>query len=208
VQFDETNGSQVEQMPSIVENVTEALKDLAIGEIKPVEVKESTSSFQMEPATSTKDDESQVQSPAPHPQANVDPHQVGHPRINKNLQRDHPVDQILGDMRKGTQTRSRVANFCEHYSFVSSLEPTKVDDALEDPDWINAMHEELNNFERNQVWTLVERPSQNVIGTKWVFRNKQEEDGQVVRNKARLVAQGYTQVEGLDSGRLMLPLLD
>jgi hypothetical protein len=63
------------------------------------------------------------------------------------------------------------------------------------------MHEELNNFERNQVWELVERPKgHNMIGTKWVFYNKQEQDGIVVRNKVRLVAQGYTQVEGLDFG--------
>jgi hypothetical protein len=78
----------------------------------------------------------------------------------------------------------------------------KVEEALEDPDWVNAMHEELHNFERNKVWTLVEKPKgdQNIIGTKWVFRNKQDEDGQVVHNKARLVAQGYTQVEGMDYG--------
>ena len=69
----------------------------------------------------------------------------------------------------------------------------KVEEALEDLDWINAMHEELHNFERN------EKPdnNHNIIGTKWVFRNKQDEDGQVVRNKARLVTQGYTQVEGM-----------
>ena len=60
------------------------------------------------------------------------------------------------------------------------------------------MQEELNNFERNQVWSLVERPKTNVIGTKWVFRNKQNENGVVIRNNARLVAQGFAQVEGLD----------
>jgi uncharacterized lipoprotein len=53
------------------------------------------------------------------------------------------------------------------------------------------MHKELNNFTRNQVWKLVERPkNQNVIKTKWVYRNKQDQDGIVVRNKVRLVAQG------------------
>jgi hypothetical protein len=63
------------------------------------------------------------------------------------------------------------------------------------------MHEGLENFERNQVWTLVVPPRDvNVIETKWVFKNKQGEDGEVVRNKARLVAQGYSQVEGLDFG--------
>jgi hypothetical protein len=61
------------------------------------------------------------------------------------------------------------------------------------------MHEELNNFKRNQVWKLVERPKgYNMIGTKWVFRNKQDQDRIVVRNKVRLVAQGYIQVEGLN----------
>nr|AAS98452.2 putative polyprotein [Oryza sativa Japonica Group] len=76
-----------------------------------------------------------------------------------------------------------------------------------DPDWMNAMHEELNNFARNKVWTLVERPrDHNVIGTKWVFRNKQDENGLVVRNKVRLVAQGFTQVEGLDFGETFAPV--
>jgi hypothetical protein len=71
---------------------------------------------------------------------------------------------------------------------VSSIEPKKIDEALKNVDWVNAMHEELNNFKRNQVWELVERlKDYNVIGTKWVFRNKQD-DGIVVRNKARLVA--------------------
>jgi hypothetical protein len=55
------------------------------------------------------------------------------------------------------------------YSFVSSLEPLKVDEALDDLDWVIAMQEELNNFTRNRVWELVERSKQNVIGTKWVF---------------------------------------
>ena len=77
------------------------------------------------------------------------------------------------------------------------MEPLKVEQALGDPDWVMATQEELNNFERNHVWTLVEQPNTNVIGTKGVFHNKQD-DGVVTRNKARLVAQGFTQVEGLD----------
>jgi hypothetical protein len=75
-----------------------------------------------------------------------------------NVQRDHLVNNILGDIEKGVTTRSRVAIFCEHYSFVSSFEPFKVEDALRDPDWVVAMQEELNNFKRNEVWSLVERP--------------------------------------------------
>jgi hypothetical protein len=61
------------------------------------------------------------------------------------------------------------------------------------------MHEELENFERNQVWKLVEPPPNcHLIGTKWVWKNKESENGMVVRNKSRLVAQGYSQKEGID----------
>jgi hypothetical protein len=101
-----------------------------------------------------------------------------------NVQRDQPVDNILGDIEKGVTIRSCITNFCEHYLFVSSFEPFKVEDVLRDPDWVVAIQEELNNFKCNEVWSLVERPKQNVIGTKWVFRNKQDEHGVVTRNKA------------------------
>ena len=69
-----------------------------------------------------------------------------------------------------------------------------------------AMQEELNNFERNHVWELVERPKTNMIGTKWVFWNKQDEHGVVTRNKERLVAQWFTQVEGLDFEETFAPV--
>jgi hypothetical protein len=103
----------------------------------------------------------------------------------------------LGDPKGGTRThRKQYASFCKHHAFVSFVEPT-----LGDPDWILAMQEELNNFTRNQVWELVERPkNKNVIGTKWVYQNKQDEHGIVVKNKARLVAKGYCQVEGMYYG--------
>jgi hypothetical protein len=119
-------------------------------------------------------------------------------QVRATIQRNHPVDQILGDISKVVTTRSRLANFCEHYSFVSSIEPFRVEEALQDLDWVLAMQEELNNFKRNEVWSLVPCPKQNVVGTKWVFRNKQDEHGVVTRNKARLVAKGYAQVAGLD----------
>jgi hypothetical protein len=106
-----------------------------------------------------------------------------HPRVHQAIQRDHLVNSILGDIHKGVTTRSRVAHFCEHYSFVSSIEPYRVEDVLRDPDWVLAMQEELNNFTRNEVWHLVPRPNQNVVGTKWVFHNKKDEHGVVTRNK-------------------------
>jgi hypothetical protein len=68
------------------------------------------------------------------------------------------------------------------------------------------MQDELNNFKRNEVWTLVPRPKQNIVGTKWVFRNKQDEHGVVTRNKTRLVAKGYAQVAGLDFEETFAPV--
>jgi hypothetical protein len=101
-----------------------------------------------------------------------------------NVQKDHPIDNILGDIEQRVTTRSRVTNFYEHYSFVSSFELFKVEDALCDPDWEVTMQKELNNFKHNKVWSLLERPKQNVVGTNWVFRNKQDEHRVVTRNKA------------------------
>jgi hypothetical protein len=68
-----------------------------------------------------------------------------------NVARDHPLDSIISDISRDVQTRSRLASFCEHFSFVSSIEAKKIDEALKDVDWVNAMHEKLNNFTRNQV---------------------------------------------------------
>jgi hypothetical protein len=75
-----------------------------------------------------------------------------------------------------------------------------------DPDWVLAMQEELNNFKINEVWSLVPHPKQNVMGTKWVFHNKQDEYGVVTRNKARLVAKRYAQVVGLDFEETFVPV--
>jgi hypothetical protein len=142
-----------------------------------------------------KEDDQEIQDQRP-------PHQ----KVHQGIQRDHPINSILGDIHNGVTTRSCVAHFCEHYSFVSSIEPYRIDDALRYPDWVVAMQEELNNFTMNEVWHLVPRPNQNVVGTKWVFRNKQDEHGVVTRNKARLVAKGYSQVEGLDFDETYAPV--
>jgi hypothetical protein len=68
-----------------------------------------------------------------------------------NIARDHPLDSIIGDIQRGVQIRSRLTSFCEHFSFVSFEEPKKIEDALKDLDWVNAMHDELNNLKRNQA---------------------------------------------------------
>jgi len=78
-------------------------------------------------------------------------------------------------------------HFCEHMTFVSQVKPKLVGEALEDNNWINVMHEELNQFVRNEVWTLVPRSEKmNVIGTKWVLKNKIDEQGVIVRNRVSL----------------------
>jgi len=119
----------------------------------------------------------------------------------------HPKDKILGDISQGVATRSSLKNVWNNLAFLSQIEPKNFKDAENDEFWILAMQEELNQFERSDVWELVPRPStQSVIGTKWVFRNKRDEHGVIVRNKARLVAQGYNQEEGIDYEETFAPV--
>ncbi|GJT41449.1 putative ribonuclease H-like domain-containing protein [Tanacetum coccineum] len=86
-------------------------------------------------------------------------------------------------------------------------EPKKISEALKDDSWVEAMQEELLQFRLQQVWILVDLPhGAKVIGTKWVYRNKRDERGVVVRNKARLVAQGHRQEEGIDYDEVFAPV--
>ncbi|GJT74753.1 putative ribonuclease H-like domain-containing protein [Tanacetum coccineum] len=145
------------------------------------------------------------------------------------IHKDHPKDQIIGDINSATQTR-RMTKISEEHAmvsyikkqrrtnhkdyqnclfacFLSQIEPKKVIQALTDPSWIEAMQEELLQFKLQKVWTLVDLPKgKRAIGTKWVYRNKKDERGIVVRNKARLVAQGYTQEEGIDYDEVFAPV--
>jgi hypothetical protein len=214
--FDETNGSQVEQVDldelDDEEAPCMALRNMSIGDVCPKESKEPTqtqdqpsSSIQAYPPTQDEEqahdvEEEDQEDEPPQDEINdqggddedndkeddqeIQGQRPPHLRVHQAIQRDHPMNSILGDIHKGVTTRSRVAHFCEHYSFVSSIEPYRIEDALRDSDWVLAMQEELNNFMRNEVWHLVPRPNQNIIGTKWVFRNKQDENGVVIRNKA------------------------
>ncbi|KAK8926656.1 hypothetical protein KSP39_PZI018977 [Platanthera zijinensis] len=121
--------------------------------------------------------------------------------------RDHPRDQIIGDPRDGVRTRRGTINEILHLSFLSQVEPKKFDEANKDASWILAMQDELHQFERCNVWTLVPRPkNQNVIDTKWIFRNKLDEHGVIIKNKVRLVAQGYRQEEGIDFDQTFAPV--
>jgi hypothetical protein len=112
-----------------------------------------------------------------------------------HIQKAHPPQQIIGNLNERVTRFSRLAHlFCfSNTLFVALFEPRDVGHVLYDSSWVNAMHEGLENFERNQVWTLIQPPRDvNVVGTKWSFKNKQGEDGEIVRNKPRLVAQGYS----------------
>ena len=119
----------------------------------------------------------------------------------------HPSDQIIGNVQSGVKTRASLQNFENHFVLLSEIEPNNIEEALNDNNWINSMQEELNQFQRNNVWNLVPRPKgKSVIGTKWVFKNKLDEDGKIIRNKARLVAKGYSQEEGIDFDETYAPV--
>ena len=88
---------------------------------------------------------------------------------------------IIGNIDDGVKTRSKIEIFA-HCAFVSTIEPKNIQEACEDASWIMAMQEELNQFERSKVWELVPRPEgHQIIGTKWIFKNKTDEDNNVIR---------------------------
>ena len=110
----------------------------------------------------------------------------------------HPQDQIIGDSTQRV-TRNSLRNICNHLAFLSQVEPKTVDEALGDENWILAMQKELKQFERNKVWIPAPKPNNHfIIDPKWVFRNKLDENGVIIRNKARLVAKEYNQEEQID----------
>ncbi|GKD14306.1 retrovirus-related pol polyprotein from transposon TNT 1-94 [Tanacetum coccineum] len=116
--------------------------------------------------------------------------------------KDHPQEQVRGNPSKPVQTRRKLATDPEMCMFaltVSTTEPKNIKEAMADSAWIEAMQEELHQFDRLQVWELVDKPfGKTVIKLKWLCKNKKDEDQIVNRNKARLVAKGYAQESGID----------
>jgi hypothetical protein len=108
---------------------------------------------------------------------------------SKRVQNNHPSDQIIGNKYAGVETRRKIYSPEQtHLTLLSTIEPNCFEEARKDEFWNKAMDEELDKIEKNDTWELVQRPkNKNVIDTKWVFRNKLNEDGQVTRNTTRLV---------------------
>jgi len=126
---------------------------------------------------------------------------------SRYVQKNHPEYQILGQKEAGVQTRRTIAEASSYLALLSSTEPQNVKEACKDECWVKAMDEELQQIEKNNTWELVSRPKdKNVIGTKWIFKNKLNENGEVVRNKARLVCKGYAQQEGINFEETFAPI--
>ncbi|GJU15210.1 retrovirus-related pol polyprotein from transposon TNT 1-94 [Tanacetum coccineum] len=131
---------------------------------------------------------------------------------------DEEYAMAVRDFKKFFKRRGQIydnkcrVTFSEHDSEITkdgkviAIEPKNVKEALMNKSWILAMQEELNQFIANDVWELVPQPkNMKIIGTKWVFRNKLDENCFVSRNKAKLVAQGYNQQEGIDYDEAYAP---
>ncbi|GJS96713.1 retrovirus-related pol polyprotein from transposon TNT 1-94 [Tanacetum coccineum] len=116
--------------------------------------------------------------------------------------KDHPLENIICELQRPVSTRLQLheqALFCYYDAFLTSVEPKNYKDALTQACWIEAMQEELNEFERLEVWELVPRPDKvMVITLKWIYNVKLDELGGILKNKARLVVCGYRQEEGID----------
>ena len=98
-------------------------------------------------------------------------------RLSSRVKLNHPPEVIVGNMNDLTLRKQTVdkcvANFVFYSCYLSQVEPTKVKEALQDESWVEVMHDELLQFQRNDVWTLVPRPEgEHIIGTKWIFYNR------------------------------------
>ncbi|GJZ17058.1 retrovirus-related pol polyprotein from transposon TNT 1-94 [Tanacetum coccineum] len=135
-------------------------------------------------------------------------HQVS--KHNSKWTKDHPLENIIGNLDRPVSTRLQLheqALFCYYDAFLTSVEPKNYKDALTQACWIEAMQEELYEFERLKVWELVPPPDKALVITlKWIYKVKLDELGGILKNKARLVARGYRQEEGIDFEESFAPV--
>ncbi|GKB09945.1 hypothetical protein Tco_0843868 [Tanacetum coccineum] len=105
--------------------------------------------------------------------------------------KDHPLEQVIGNPSQSVRTRRQLetdGEMCMFALTVSRTEPKNIKEAMADSAWIESMQEELHQFDRLDVWELVDRPlCKNVINLKWLWKNKRDEENTVIRNKSRLV---------------------
>nr|GFD25461.1 Gag-Pol polyprotein [Tanacetum cinerariifolium] len=124
--------------------------------------------------------------------------------------KDHPLEQVIGNPSQSVRTRRQLesdAEMCMFALTVSRTKPKNIKEAMTDSAWIESMQEELHQFDRLDVWELVDRPlCTNVINLKWLWKNKRDEENTVIRNKSRLVAKGYAQKEGVDFKESFAPI--
>ncbi|GJT26983.1 putative ribonuclease H-like domain-containing protein [Tanacetum coccineum] len=124
--------------------------------------------------------------------------------------KDHPLEQVIGNPSQSVRTRRQLetdGEMCMFALTVSRTEPKNIKEAMADSAWIESMQEELHQFDRLDVWELVDRPlCKNVINLKWLWKNKRDEENTVIRNKSRLVAKGYAQKEGIDFEESFAPV--
>jgi hypothetical protein len=108
---------------------------------------------------------------------------------SKRVQKNHPESQIIGDKSAGVETRRKLS-FDSEQAMLSLIEPKSFKESRKSKYWIEAMNEELDQIEKNQTWELVPRPKdKNVIGTKWIFKNKLNENGEIIKNKIHISLQ-------------------
>ncbi|GKE27720.1 retrovirus-related pol polyprotein from transposon TNT 1-94 [Tanacetum coccineum] len=124
--------------------------------------------------------------------------------------KDHPIANVIGDPSRSVSTRKQLhtdAMWCYFDAFQTSVEPKNFKQEMTEPLWIDAIQEEIHEFERLEVWELVLCPD-NVflIKLKWIYKVKIDESGGVLKNKARLVAQGFRQEEGIDFEESFAPV--
>ncbi|GJW47763.1 retrovirus-related pol polyprotein from transposon TNT 1-94 [Tanacetum coccineum] len=142
-------------------------------------------------------------------------HKIVHPdhQVSEHTSKwtkDHPLENIIGALDRPVSTRLQLheqALFCYYDAFLTSVEPKNYKEALTQACWIEAMQEELHEFERLEVWELVPPPDKAfVISLKWIYKVKLDELGGILKNKARLVARGYRQEEGIDFEESFAPV--
>ncbi|KAK1616346.1 hypothetical protein QYE76_021863 [Lolium multiflorum] len=188
---DQDDGVEVSSSPQVEPSSTQVEPSSATQDVSSTQDEPHPEEQEESPQPTEQDHDDDQETSSTHVQAQVVPH-------DQVLARDEFIDH------EGTIRKIKAATRASDMKVdlvLGSISKGVVHEALVDPDWVIAMQEELECFTRNEVWSLVERPKDhriNVIGTKWVFKNKQDEDGIVIRNKARLVAQGFAQIEGMD----------